>query len=243
MADHPRALGRRVPQDWQHVDKYPLSALAEAELPVAVPVVIGVSWFTDFDSPVHRDGAWWIGLNAQRLGTVRGGHCVVLEPGAKAEKDAAGWQEFYDQVDEGICVGEGSSRCMSLLNRRRYQPRWLYDRCKERDGFPNEEGTEVRVGMDVLRTLGHVPAKARESQGLTPGEYDDRKPDPAAGIRANRWATSIADVLRALGTPTLEYATILNSWGDSYPRRVRVPAATLDRLLHEQGEFAIVTDR
>ena len=36
---------------------------------------------------------------------------------------------------------------------------------------------------------------------------------------------------------------ILNSWGRSYPHRTWMPDEVLDRLMQEEGEIAIPTDR
>jgi len=218
-----------------HVDKYPLRGLEAEARPVAVPVVIGVNWYAEFDVPVKdRSGAYWIARDA-RLTRVRGGHCVALEPApATGIRDNRAWWGFYDQGSEGACVGFGISRAMSLLNRRRYDARWLYQAAQKVDGWPGESysGTSVRAGMDVLRTVGHRVVR------------DGAVPAVGEGIAANRWATSISDVLAALGDPNKDFVTILNSWGKGgYPHRVRMPASVLDRLLRENGEIAIVTDR
>ena len=36
---------------------------------------------------------------------------------------------------------------------------------------------------------------------------------------------------------------ILNSWGRGYPHRVWMPDETLQRLIDEDGEVALITDR
>jgi hypothetical protein len=41
----------------------------------------------------------------------------------------------------------------------------------------------------------------------------------------------------------LNYVDILNSWGRGYPHLVRMPVTVLDRLLREDGEMTLVTDR
>lgn len=227
-------LGRRVPTDWAHTDRYPLTAATAPTKPV--PVVIGVAWYSDFDRPVRdRDGTYWIGRR-QDLGTVRGGHCVCLLPAGVT--DPASWWVFYDQGSEGACVGFGSSRCMSLLNRKRYAARWLWDEAKKIDEWPDtnpgdDNGTSVRAAMDVLRGQGHRAVR-NGHQALA---------KPSEGIAANRWATSVDDALKALGAPERDYVTVLNSWGRDFPRRVRMPAGTLERLRLEDGELAIPTDR
>src|SRR6266511_2692525 len=40
-------LGRFIPDDWQHVERYPLSALTDEDRPTNSPVVIGVNWYTE----------------------------------------------------------------------------------------------------------------------------------------------------------------------------------------------------
>lgn len=235
-----RPLGRRTPQDWNHVDKWPLTAAALPAKPV--PVTIGVNWYSNFDEPYKdRRGRWWIGTGGD-LGRVRGGHCVCLEPGDPSvgvkEQDRDTWWKFYDQGREGACVGFGSSRMMTLLNRERYNARWLWNRAKSVDQWPDtnpgdDNGTSVRAAMDILRSEGHVPIKAGG-------------PDPAKGISANRWATKVDQVLAALMSPATERygaVRVLNSWGTDYPQRVWMPLETLQRLLDEDGEATVVTDR
>lgn len=227
-------LGRRVPQDFSHVDKYPLSALPANEQPKNVPVVIGVAWYTNFDAPVKDGNAYWVGRGD--LGTVRGGHCVCLKP--KGMTDPTPWWKYYDQGREGACVGFGASRMMSMLNRKRYDARWLWNESKIIDQWADtnpgdDNGTSVRAACDILRDRGHCRVVAGKSRPEAAGE----------GISANRWATSIDEVLSALGTPDRDYVEVLNSWGKAYPHIVRMPASTLERLLREDGEIALVVDR
>ena len=232
-------LGRRVPTDWQHVERYPLTASTTPSKPV--PVAIGVNWYSNFDDPVKdARGRWWIGKGD--LGHVRGGHCVCLEPGdpstGGSEQDIPSWWDFYDQGQEGACVGFGSSRMMSLLNRKRYDARWLWNQAKRVDEWPDtnpgdDNGTSVRAAMDILRTRGHVLSGG---SAVVLGE----------GISANRWAIRTEQVLGALQSPANERmgaVRILNSWGKSYPHRVWMPLETLQRLLDEDGEATLVTDR
>lgn len=226
-------LGRIAPPDFDHVESYPLSALPQGQQPLYAPVVLGVNWYEAFDRPVKdKRGRQWIGL--EDLGRIRGGHAVCLLP-AKTQ-DPYDWWDFYDQGSEGACVGFASSRCMSLLNRRRYDARWLYREAQQVDEWPGEDydGTSVRAAMDVLRKQGHREVRAGETGAV----------DHAAGILENRWARSADEVLAALGTPHLDYVTILNSWGRyGYPHFTRMSAGVLQRLLDEDGEAAIVTDR
>jgi hypothetical protein len=242
----PKPLGRRPPTDFSHVEKYPLTAVREL-VTKPTPVVIGVSWYSEFDDPVKdSQGHYWIARDG-KLTKVRGGHCVCLKP--KGARDSEQRWIFYDQQAEGSCVGFGSSRMMSFLNGKLYLARWLWDQAKKIDEWADtnpgdDDGTSVRAALDVLRTQGHVAYKP----SMDPLQTDWRKRDQligsaAEGISANRWITSIDDCLQVLGYGGLDYVDVLNSWGKSWPHVVRMPATVLERLWKEDGEVGVVTDR
>jgi hypothetical protein len=227
----PGPLGRRPPSDWQHVDRFPLTASTAPKKPT--PVVIGVNWYVEFDEPEKdAQGHYWIARDG-KLSKVRGGHCVCLNPRGGSDPDA--WWDFYNQGQEGACVGFGSSRMMSQLNRKTYDGFWLYHEAKKVDEWPGEDydGTSVRAALDVLRKVGHC---VKDVNGTAPAHLDE-------GIAANRWARGIDDVLSVLGYDGLDYVDVLNSWGRGYPHLTRMPATVLERLWKEDGEVGIVTDR
>lgn len=234
-----KPLGRRIPTDWEHINKYPLRALAVDERPVGVPVIIGVNWYDDFDTPEKdSDGRYWVAKNGIK-GQVRGGHCVCLKPGKLT--DPKTWYLFYDQGEEGKCVGEGSSRAMSLLNRTRYDATWLWQQARLTDEWTdnddltdNDQGTSVRAALEILKTVGHKRTK------------EFAEPNVADGISAYRWATNVDDVLTTLAMPLatkLGAVPFLNSWGTYYPHITWMPGEVLAQLQKEDGEIAIVTDR
>lgn len=151
---------------------------------------------------------------------------------------------------EGACVGFGSSRMMSLLNRRRYNARWLWDAAKATDDWPetrpgDEEGTSVRAALDTLRSRGHVLFKRRDAD-LAWQQRDELGPAAGEGISAYRWTTQVEDVLRTIAHATatrLGAIPILNSWGRDYPHIVWIPGETAQRIFSEDGEVGLVTDR
>jgi hypothetical protein len=256
MAEH--GLGRRVPRDWDHVDKYPLTLASTPDTPV--PVAIGVNWYSDFDRPVLKGNRYWIGLNPGNLGSIRGGHCVCLEPGDQLNsdgtikrriQDTTTWYDFYNQGAEGACVGFGASRMMSLLNRKRYDARWLWDMAKRTDEWPetnpgDDEGTSVRAALGILGNLGHVPWKSAYD-GADWTKRESEVAVAAEGISVYRWARTVDEIRSALKSPGNDKAgavRILNSWGRSYPHRVWMPYETLQVLIeHENGEAGLVADR
>lgn len=66
-------------------------------------------------------------------------------------------------------------------------------------------------------------------------------------FQAFRWAQSFEDihsVLQNERADELGAVPILNSWGHGYyPHRTWMPDAVLDRLMREDGEIAVPTDR
>lgn len=229
----------------EHLRRYPFTAQLAADVGVTTPtpIIIGVNWYSVFDTPVQgRDRRWRVAADGN-LGTRRGGHCVCLPH--KGFRDARGWYPYYNQGQEGRCVQFGTSRAMSLLNRKRYEiaetdvGRWLYWEAQRTDeweggsypgGHPHYEGTSVRAALEIVRAQGIIPARRSA-------------PSPTDGITAYRWAASIEDVLVALGREGASEIPWLNSWGLGYPRIVYVPVDVHARLHAEDGEYGLITDR
>jgi hypothetical protein len=152
-----KGLGRRVPKDDDHIRKY----LLRAVLP---------------DTVDHVED------------------CLPLPYSLRG---------YYDQGQEGACVGFGWSWAMSILNGKRssvvkYDARWLYHEAQDVDDWydtPPEEGTSVRAGGDVLRAFGHVRVKRGKNQPAAEAE----------GIIENRWAVSIDEIRASIarGVPAV----------------------------------------
>lgn len=228
-------LGRLVPTDWEHVEKYPLSAVGvEAAYGSAV---WGINWYSDFDNPVYHSETdeYWIGEDVNNLGSLRGGHAIA-EPYLGAG-DLEQWYLRYDQGNTPHCVGYSLSRAMSWYNRRFYDADWLYHEAQKVDEWDGEDydGTSVRGGCRVLNTIGH--RRIYDGQTLNPSLQN--------GIEAYRWITDVNEVLNVVGGIQKERGAITwrNSWGTSFPQKVWLPAETAQRLLDEDGELAVFTDR
>lgn len=229
MRPEDRVLDRLKPPDWEHVRKFPFSEVPLTAAPKGVPVVIGINWYTEFDKPERgHDNRWWIAKDGN-LTTIRGGHCVCIRA---SEPDPQSWWHYYDQGNEGACVGFGDARMKSLLDRVRYDAFELYHATQAQGGYVGQEGAYVRDALEVLRTRGAVRA-GRDA------------PDLASKIAAYRWALSADEVLGVLDLPMatqLGAVPVLNSWGQDYPHTVWMSAEVLERLIKEDGEVGIVTD-
>lgn len=261
MSDLDRGLGRRVPTDWRHVERHPVRTAGRPELVTAPQYVERIL-------PIPRQ-----------------------------------YRLPYDQGTVGACVGFSCSWAMSILHRKRYDAMRLYTEAQRLDEWPEtppEEGSSVRAGYDVLRTVGHWRVWAQRTR---PVELDE-------GIAANKWAITVDEVrasvqsgipvvlginwyaqfsapearprLSAQAVPdavspfqaiarsdfwigrdaatwglvagghaiccvgasdTRQAVALCNTWGESYPFLVWLPYEALQRLLREDGEAGLITDR
>ena len=140
---------------------------------------------------------------------------------------------------------------MSLLNRKRYDARWLWDWAKSTDEWPetnpgDDQGTSVRAACDILRSRGHVPWKDDLHRDATTSSATRRSPPPARASPSTAGRKTVDEVHGVLKSPANDARrrrAILNSWGRGYPHRVWMPDETLQRLIDEDGEVALVTDR
>jgi hypothetical protein len=237
-----RGLGRLPPSDTRHLEKFPLTAATRPTEPM--PVVLGTNWYTGMDEPEEKDGAYWIRVT----GSVRGGHAYCLEPPKR--KDHRAYWNWYNQGNEGACVGFAVSRMQTLYNRKKFVAGYVYLAAQKLDEWPGENypGTSVRAGMEVARTMGMwLP------DGKAPGV--GRGPYQREGIAAYRWPRSVKEMAACLsphddGKVILDqgYVVVLNSWGsdpqNGYPHRSRLELKDVERLVfHEDGDCAVATDR
>lgn len=244
-------LDRLISQRTDHLEKFPLTSGTMPRKPS--PVVSGTNWYSALDTPTKMKiyGRWrWV-VGGGHLGHVRGGHATCLRPWDT--RDALGWWSYYNQGVEGRCVEFAVLRALSLFNRQRYDisSRWHYHTAQRMDEWaggsypgavPQYEGTSVRAGLEVVRQFGAIKSRWR-GRPIAP-EVAPARVSPGEGIAVYRWARSWDDVRAVLGVPGyLPGVPLLNSWGKGYPREVILLDAAGERLLREDGEMGVVTDR
>ncbi len=237
-------LGCRISRHKPHVDAKPLRALGAA-MPTDVPVVVGFSWYTSFDQPREtEDGSYHLPdvSRGEDLGTIRGGHCFCFEPMGAVKVNTEREQVFYNQGEEGACVGFGNSRAQTMKQGGMlFDAFWLYDQARKVEGtYPSGEGSSVHAAAQVLEGIG-LPEQVGEQ--VCTRDTGDRTPLLSNGVTAVRYLTSLEEALAALARPGAEAIPFTNSWGLAYPRTVWCPAATFARLLAESGEAAVYTER
>lgn len=248
--DDPR-LDRIVSGHTEHLERFPLTLATLPSEPTAM--VIGVNWYANFDRPVDLKikGVTRKVIGRGPLGQVRGGHATCLRHWLL--RDTLGWYRYYNQGTEGRCVEFATLRAMSLHNRGRYDitSRWHYHEMQRIDYWaggsypgasPQYEGTSVDAGLNVMRRYGAIPAKLF-GRPISPEEAPSLV-KPAEGIAAFRWALTWDDVRAALGVPDwLPGVPMLNSWGNGYPKETLLLDEAGARILREDGEFGLITDR
>jgi hypothetical protein len=239
-------LDRLVTPHSEHLDHYPLTART---LPAkSTSMVAGTNWYRGMDRPflakIRGRNRYVIGTDG--LGPIRGGHAFCLRNWNIT--DLAAWWVYYNQGQEGRCVEFAWDRAATHANRIRYDitSRWPYIRMQQMDEWagqsPEYEGTSVNAGGRYMRDHGPVPAFYKGAP--IPFEMAPSLARRDQGIEVYRWARDWSTVRAALEVPDwLPGVPFNNSWGKGYPHEVILLDELGERLLAEDGEMAIFTDR
>lgn len=265
----PKPLGRKTPKDFNHVDKYPLKALAPRTVAKVEQVLRLPSWHWE-----HNQG--------------REGSCVPH--GSSMERAVTNTRQ---NILGALLHKTVRYDPIWLWNEAKKIDEW------PETNPGDDEGTSVRAAYDVLRTVGHrrigLHSISLNVDGV-PVVNDPYEGPPSLdeGVLTNRWATTVDEMRTAIASNlpvtigvnwysnfdrpyhTLSGSKpdyiigkdksslgvirgghcvciygasdrrqafrVKNSWGKSYPL-VWLPYETMQRLLNEDGEAALVTDR
>lgn len=89
------------------------------------------------------------------------------------------------QGNEGTCVGFATAVGVKEFQEKKehgkevyLSPRFVYQKCKERDGIPNQEGTYIRIALEVLKEFGvceevYWPYEAQRSGSPKPNAEEN----------------------------------------------------------------------
>lgn len=247
------SLGRRIPTDWIHVERFGLRALLDDPgHGLVVPrkpaeVGLGLPWY-------------WREWDQGNEGACVGFGTSAMMGITNTRQD---WRNGIPNATW------------------RYEPKWLYTNAQLVDEWadtPPAEGTSVRAACDVLRTQGHrrvIRGKVQPvdvSQGIAANRWATTVDEIRAAI-FNQTAVSIGvnwysgfDSQEIIDGETWtgrgplgairgghcvclyrmsdrrQAFRFMNSWGDSY-FPTWLPYETMQRLLGEYGEAAVITDR
>jgi hypothetical protein len=257
------SLGRRVPDNFDHVTKYPLSAIRPVAVAQVEKVLSLPYWHKSHDQ--GQEGSCV-------------GHGWAMERGITNTR-----QNILSHLPWPTVRRYNP---IQIWNHAKEIDGWP-------DTNPGDDnGTSVHAGGDSLRTVGAQRVKSMQLTANVPRPvFPGGVPYPVdliEGIVATRWAVNVDEARDAianlgpvviginwysnfdtprpkgneywigegtLGTVRGGHCVCLygasdkrqafklkNSWGQSYPE-VWLPYATLTRLLSENGEVALTTDR
>lgn len=246
-------LGRRVPPDFQHVEKYPLRTLiADPTSVLAIPPAgteksLGLPW-------------WWKQHDQGEEGSCEGF-------GNSAMMSITNHYQRFKETGSDITF--------------RYAARWLYTEAQfldDWDDTPPEEGTSGRAACEILRTRGHrrvqrgVIGPENLANGISTYRWASTADEIRAAIYAGlavaigiNWYSNfdkpvIYNNERWIGRTSLgslrgghcvclyrmsdrrQAFMFMNSWGDNYAP-VWLSYTLMEQLLDEYGEAAVITDR
>jgi hypothetical protein len=246
-------LGRRIPTDWKHVEKFPFSTVA----PTTVDSVENV-----LKLPV-----WHWSHNQGQNGACEGfGNSMMMAVANIVQRRLAGLRPFGQRYD-----------AWWLWDQAKLVDEWA----DTNPGDDN--GTSGRAACDVLRTLGHVkvPNSSNERSanpqpdlqyGIAANRWATTVDEMRTAISSNlpiaigvNWYSNFDNPVKkggywwigqsALGSirgghcvcvygasDRKQAFRVKNSWGRDYPL-IWLPYETMQTLLNEEGESALITDR
>lgn|SRR5574342_24021 len=247
-----RPLGRRIPKDFNHVVKYPLSALiSDPTTELVVPTyptekALGLPW-------------WWKQHDQGNEGACVGFGCSAM-------------MSITNHLQRLRNTGQNITY--------RYDSRWLYIEAQFVDEWldtPPAEGTSVNAACKILNNRGHrriqnsVVGPENLASGITAYRWATTVDEIRAAIYANlavaigvNWYSNFDNPViinneRWIGQGDLGYIRgghcvcllrmsdrreafrLMNSWGEYYPP-VWLPYDVMQRLIDEWGEAVVITD-
>lgn len=128
-----------------------------------------------------------------------------------------------NQGQEGTCVGFACTIGLKEFQEKQMHnqyielsPRYLYQKCKEIDGFPNIKGTNIKTALEVLSTVGvcewnYWPYKEGDVGTPAPGADDNAK---KYTIQSYGILTTMLSVKICLfrNSPVIMAVPFFNSW-------------------------------
>lgn len=255
-----RPLGRLEPTDFEHVDKYPYALVAPATVAVAERALILPGWLASHDQG-NEGSCVGHGLVLERSITNAAQKRLFGYPPFSRYDPIAVWNGAKT-IDEWPETNPGDDNGTSLRAGYRWasdtglQPvssmqlvggvptpvnakavdqiwgvaayRWATTVDEARTAIAN--GIPVTIGVNWYTSFDHPYRKSRSFW------LPDAAKVPIGSVRGGHCIclAGVSDKRQAF--------RLLNSWGRDYPA-VWLPYPTLQRLIAENGEVALVTDR
>jgi len=243
-----RNLGRKIPTDFNHVSKYPFSAVAPETVVNVEKKLKLPAWHWSHDQ--GSEGSC-VGFGTSMM-------MSIINDKQARDNGVKPYTNRYDPI--------------WLWNRSKEIDEWS----DTNPGDSN--GTSVRAACDVLRTLGHVkiirnnPLLPNISEGISTNRWatsvDEIRTAIGNGLplsigvywysnfdrpvlkgkeywigEGNLGSIRGGHCLTLYGASDKRQAfSLKNSWGKQYPL-VWIPYSTMQTLILQQGEFTLITDK
>lgn len=229
-------LGRRIPTDWQHVTKYPMRHLATAPATVEKVLKDAAGWWDFYDQ--GSEGSC-VGFGASRM-------MSILNRRRYAARWLYGEAQLVDEwsdtpPSEGTSVRAGMDvlrlRGHSRVYRSRTGSPLLSEGIQENRWAATVDEIRFSISQGVPVTLGVNWYRNFDGPVWRPGNEWWIGQGSLGAVRGGH-------ALCCFGASDKRQAVALaNSWGRDYPRKAWLPYSVLLRLLNEDGEATLVTDR
>lgn len=248
-------LGRRIPTDFKHVEKYPFSAVAPTTVTKVNKTLKLPSWHWTHDQ--GDEGACEGFGNSMMMAVINLQQRKTSVPPIKpftVRYDSWWLWDRAKEIDEWADTNPGDSNgtsgraCCDVLrtlghvqvanktNGRTVDPtplilngitanRWATTVDEMRSGIA--DGLPIAIGVNWYRNFDH-PVK--KNNGFWIGEGD------LGAVRGGHCVCVYG------ASDSKQAFRVKNSWGSTYPL-VWLTYSAMERLLHEEGEAALVTDR
>lgn len=250
-----RKFDRRVPTDWKHVEKYPL----RAALKIGPSGIIALEKVLDAPRQYRDDyDQGWIGAC---VGFSQSWMMSILN----RKLYSAIW--LYDQAqlidewadtppEEGTSLRAGFDVLRTKGHRRVYaqheRPEALKEGILENRWATTVDEVRAAIASGIPVNLGIWWYDAFFSPEQRPRLDDNGKEITQFGVKrwdywigVNNWGSMAGGhAITCIGASDRRQAFALcNTWGETYPYIVWLPYVSFERLMKEDGEAGIVTDR
>jgi len=258
-----RALGRLEPTDFEHVEKYPYSAVAPVTV-ASVERVLRLPWWHWTHDQGREGSCVGHGVSMERAITnIAQARAAQIYAGRRYNpldvwneaKKRDEWPDTNPGDDNGTSVRAAYDVCRTIgLRRVRYMT-------MGGDGVPVPHGEKPRDAAEGISRNRWATDVDEVRTGIANGvpvsigvnwysDFDGPQAKPSPSGTTEMWIGE-GDLGRVRGghcvciygaSDQRQAFKVKNSWGREYPL-VWLPYATLGRLIGEHGEVAIVTDR
>lgn len=250
-------LGRRVPTDWEHVKKFPLMAPPAAPLVVAEKTLRLPWWWYSGQHNQGSEGAC-VGFGTTLMMAIINMYDENRTPRYDPwwlwdrAKEGDEWPETVPGDSNGTSVRSACDVLRALGHVR--VKSWVPAR---RDPVPESPTRGEGIAQNRwAKTVDDMRAVSALGLPMSIGvnwysNFDTpvvRRPSPSP--QSVEWQIGVGDLGSIRGghcvciygaSDKRQAFKIANSWGRSYPP-VWMPYATMERLIREDGEVALVTD-